>query len=598
MIIWGGIGYVNTGGRYNPATDSWTETSTGNGVPTGRMRHTAVWTGTEMIVWGGDGAPWRWNTGAKYDPVTDTWTATSMGAGVPVGRKGHSTVWTGTEMIVWGGHDRRYFNDGGRYLPATDSWTPTSTWIDVPTKRAWHEAVWTGIEMIVWSGYDGVYPYTKTGGEYYPVIDYWIPISGLGAPEGRVGHTAIWTGTEMIAWGGYSTSSSALNTGGRYDPETETWSATSTGAGVPRFREGHTAVWTGTEMIVWGGFDIPCDYLNTGGRYDPSTDGWRPTSTDAGVPLGRSSHVAVWTGSEMIVWGGEYSDCCGHYFPMNTGGRYDPVSDTWAATSIGITTPWNRVSPTAIWTGWEMIVWGGSYGDTYFDTGGRYDPVSDGWTPTSTSAGVPTGRRGHTAVWTGTEMIVWGGTEGGSVGGAPNDVALYCACDGATVSTWYPDADGDGYGVDTTGIPSCAQPPGYVATAGDCDDTNPATFPGAAEVNDGLDNQCSSADVGYGLVDEISGVCGFHNPDDRDEFSWPAQAGATSYEVARSTNPLFAVDCTAIATGSMTSIDTAPVPVGVCSYYLVRSMLPYAGSWGADSAGVERMFACPPSLSP
>ena len=56
MIVWGGYfngsGYLNTGGRYNPSTDSWTATSTTN-APDGRACHTAVWTGSEMIVWGG-----------------------------------------------------------------------------------------------------------------------------------------------------------------------------------------------------------------------------------------------------------------------------------------------------------------------------------------------------------------------------------------------------------------------------------------------------------------------------------------------------------------------------------------------------------------
>ena len=56
MIVWGGlmtVSYLNTGGRYNPSTDSWTATSTTN-APAGRDYHTAVWTGSEMIVWGGD----------------------------------------------------------------------------------------------------------------------------------------------------------------------------------------------------------------------------------------------------------------------------------------------------------------------------------------------------------------------------------------------------------------------------------------------------------------------------------------------------------------------------------------------------------------
>ena len=55
MIVWGGtddLSHLNTGGRYNPSTDSWTATSTTN-APDARDDHTAVWTGSEMIVWGG-----------------------------------------------------------------------------------------------------------------------------------------------------------------------------------------------------------------------------------------------------------------------------------------------------------------------------------------------------------------------------------------------------------------------------------------------------------------------------------------------------------------------------------------------------------------
>ena len=60
----------------------------------------------------------------------------------------------------------------------------------------------------------------------------------------------------MIVWGGYSNSSPYyLNSGGRYDPTTDTWVATSMGANAPSRRMRHTAVWTGKEMIVWGGED-------------------------------------------------------------------------------------------------------------------------------------------------------------------------------------------------------------------------------------------------------------------------------------------------------------------------------------------------------
>jgi N-acetylneuraminic acid mutarotase len=102
MIVWGGLGppnFLNTGGRYNPNTDTWTATST-TGAPTVRYIHTAVWTGTEMIIWGG-GGNLIVNTGGRYNPATDGWTATST-TNAPTGRDSHTAVWTGSEMIVWG----------------------------------------------------------------------------------------------------------------------------------------------------------------------------------------------------------------------------------------------------------------------------------------------------------------------------------------------------------------------------------------------------------------------------------------------------------------------------------------------------------------
>jgi hypothetical protein len=77
----------------------------------------------------------------------------------------------------------------------------------------------------------------------------------------------------------------------------------------------HTAVWTGTEMLVWGEDPI-------GGRYDPATDTWSAMST-ASQPSDRIYHSAVWTNGlaspVMAVWGGGISGGV-----SNTGGRYSP----------------------------------------------------------------------------------------------------------------------------------------------------------------------------------------------------------------------------------------------------------------------------------
>ena len=89
MIVWGGGAsgpvYFNTGGRYNPSTDSWTATSTTN-APDARASQMAVWTGSEMIVWGGYNGSNNLNTGGRYNPSTDSWTATST-ANAPGGRQ-------------------------------------------------------------------------------------------------------------------------------------------------------------------------------------------------------------------------------------------------------------------------------------------------------------------------------------------------------------------------------------------------------------------------------------------------------------------------------------------------------------------------------
>src|SRR5437016_5739217 len=105
------------------------------------------------------------------------------------------------------------------------------------------------------------------------IDDTWAATNTTNAPEGRSQHTAVWTGSEMIVWGGYP----GLNTGGRYTPSTDSWIALSTD-NAPAGRSLHTAVWTGSAMIVWGGYDGAITYFNTGGRYNPSTDTWLATS--------------------------------------------------------------------------------------------------------------------------------------------------------------------------------------------------------------------------------------------------------------------------------------------------------------------------------
>jgi hypothetical protein len=272
-----------------------------------------------------------------------------------------------------------------------------------------------------------------------------------------------------------------------------------------------------------------------------------------------------------------------------------------------------------------MVVWGG-HESGYLNTGGLYDPVSDRWEPAMSTVGAPSPRFAHTAVWTGSHMLVWGGrtdvelNNGGryALGHSSDDDADgLTECDGDcndANATIYPGApevcdgfdnqcpddpghgqidvgcndDGDGYcdaGMAVAGPPVTCPHGG-----GDCDDADPSIYPEAPEVNDGLDNQCPG-DPGHGIVDETSGNSGFHNAGDEDEYSWEAQAGATDYEVVRSSQPDFSSGCGFLTTPG-TAIPTDTPPAGIVHFYLNRPIAPFVGSWGQDSSGQERQPAC------
>jgi N-acetylneuraminic acid mutarotase len=527
-----------------------------------------------MIVWGGSASSLPNKTGGRYDPGTDTWTPTSTAAPVPDGGTNSVAIWTGSEMIVWGGYNGfTSVGGGGRYDPATDTWTTTPT-SNAPSGRSFATAVWTGTEMIVWGGLGNV-P-LDSGARYNPVTNAWTPVPASGAPVPRYKHTAVWTGSEMIVFGGTGSNDTFIpvDTGGRYDPWFDSWAPIATGSTA---RTEHTAVWTGSKMIVWGGttyIDGPgWVYTNSGEAYAPSTNTWTPVSTGAASPTERGNHTAVWTGSTMLVFAGNTTPPP----PMvNTGGEYDPQFDVWSPTSVGAGVPGARTRHTAVWTGSDMIVWGGDAQSSQWRTGGRYDASSDTWLPTGTT-GAPAGRSGHLAVWTGSRMIVWGGSTGSSK--PQNSGGVYCACpDGVLL---YRDADGDGLGDPADVRSSCdgAAVVGYVANAGDCDDSI-------------IENTAPAAATGMMFAA------------DKVTITWTPTPGAVRYDVVRGRLDLFPVGPGGGSPpfgGDETCYSnlTAPVVIDPLFFgyywYLVRGENRCGiGSWGTASNGTPRVTStCP-----
>jgi hypothetical protein len=328
-------------------------------------------------------------------------------AGAPSARYFHTAVWSGTKMIVWGGLAGAVTDTGGAYDPQAKVWSATSQ-TGAPAARHSHTAVWTGSAMLVWGGF-GTSGLAAAGGVYDPATDTWKPMSTANQPAPRQAHSALWTGSKMLVWGGKS-GGSVLGTGGLYDPATDTWTAVAA-QGAPSARYDHAAVWTGSHMLVWAGYNL-FDWLKDGATFNPAAAGgaWLAPMSTTGAPSAREGATAVWTSSRLLVWGGWTG---GPY--EDSGGLFDPAagaSGAWIATSkSGAPSP--RMEQVGVWTGSDLVVWGGCGSDScaqVLDDGGRFAPDASGgqWAPIASQPAL-TARRGHTAVTTGASILVWGG---------------------------------------------------------------------------------------------------------------------------------------------------------------------------------------------
>lgn len=252
---------------------------------------------------------------AIYDPDADRWD--QLQPGPLSARFGHVSVWTGRELIVWGGGPRGGLaGDGARFSLVTGEWDEMDPGPLGP--RSFNTAVWTGAEMLVWGvGAEG----SAAGAAYSPEGDSWRVIAEPPV-QARGGHSAVWTGKEMLVWGGVrvrDTSQKVLSDGAAYDPEDDSWRRLAESPLSQRV--GHSAVWTGSEMIVWGGGDPP-DVHGDGAAYDPSSNSWR-TLPDSPMES-RIGHAAVWSGDRMFVWGGTST------VAFEDGAVFDPRSGDWS----------------------------------------------------------------------------------------------------------------------------------------------------------------------------------------------------------------------------------------------------------------------------
>lgn len=312
---------VDVAAAYTPATRTWRALTPFPG-PRGNYegRYWAVWTGTEMLVVGPLDRQ-------AYNPATNRWRKLPKAADVP----GGIVVWTGRELIGWGGGccgDATA--EGAAYDPATNTRRTLARSPLAPEQSP--IGVWTGRELVLFvSGAnpaDGQ-PWPARlarAAAYDPATDTWRLIAPL--PAVRWGPTAVWDGREMLVVGGTgagrgNSPPAPAAVGLAYAPRTNRWRRLPAGAA----RVGAAAVWTGRRLLVWGGTTTPSAVTpvtpNRGLALAPGASRW---SALPGAPLlGRFEPTAVWTGNAMIVWGGGRSSAGGGTRFLTDGAAFRPA---------------------------------------------------------------------------------------------------------------------------------------------------------------------------------------------------------------------------------------------------------------------------------
>ena len=317
----------NAAFAYAPGTRRWRTLSPPAG-PRGTSElegaTAAVWTGKLLLVRGPA-------TALSYDPATNRWRQLPASSASPLANAPSGLlVWTGREMVTWGGGCcGEASKDGFAYDPATGRWRTLAAAPIGPQQRP--VGVWTGRELIVLPGVDA--DGHRTGGAAYdPRTDRWRTIAS--PPQQRVGSTAIWDGSEVLVVGGRGPTDAhglrrLVSVPYAYDPAANRWRRLAALDDGRYGRERMRAVWAGDRLLLWGGVTQSRGQLVLaphGLAYDPKSDRW---STLPAAPLdGRLDPFAVWTGKSLLVWGGdplrEQIPSADDWWPLVDGALYTP----------------------------------------------------------------------------------------------------------------------------------------------------------------------------------------------------------------------------------------------------------------------------------
>ena len=202
--------------------------------------------------------------------------------------------------------------------------------------------------------------------------------------------TAVWTGTEVLVWSSApaSPATQAREVVLAYNPSTNSWRRLPPSGLAPR--QGAVTVCTGSQLVVWGGLNDDLTFVYAdGARLDPATGTWR--RLPAAPVAARGFAGAAWSGREVLRWGGEIArnaqtTSSNGAASVGQGAAYDPVTNRWRPLPLSPLRA--KASPAAVWTGHLFIVIGGSANGVLPAPGpgaAAYNPASNAWTALPTA---------------------------------------------------------------------------------------------------------------------------------------------------------------------------------------------------------------------
>ncbi|MGZ4305226.1 MAG: hypothetical protein ACXVEW_06405 [Solirubrobacteraceae bacterium] len=323
---------------------------------------------------------------------------------------GASTVWTGREMIVWGGVTRSARgqaaprSDGAAYNPATRKWRRIASAPSGVVGGGGPAAAWTGRQMVVWASNS---PDGPTGGGLYdPRSNTWRRLAK--GPLGvREQYASVWTGSELLIFGGHGGDTFATPTAAALDPRTGAWRRLKALDSIIGLGTVNGALWNGREAFVSGilyrphvvdraillAFNPKSGKLR---QIDLSKAPVTPRQRRQLDPVGMS-------GSELVFWAGGPSSS-----PVV---RYNPTSDRWKRAAAAPCRPYRQIA----WAGARLIV------ACATDRLESYNPRTNSWNAMKPGPSPLNSRTSSEIAWTGSDLIVWSGVAAVRYNPTPDD---------------------------------------------------------------------------------------------------------------------------------------------------------------------------------